>query len=923
MGQIVGGAAKPKRCNANKLSQLGTPAAGEHILVSSDNSMNAAGQGNFDCYIEGNGTKAATALAIKKFNAETDKIIKDSNFFPRETLSPVLTNASYRLNGGGTIVSDTNYQLKKYEVSSGDVLCLKLSADGLYTAQFQSNISSNAQTLVGKVYVGEIDGLFVVPNGATRLCVSMLKTNTTDVVERVLVTIDEIATGGSKHLVSSNGVVAKIDSRLGNEATQITTAGTAGEFVPFNFQKGHTYQITSNWESGLVSLSTALDNVTIPTQGDAINGGAAMSPLRTAIFTATKNASYLRVGVNSTNTPIELMVYDLGSYEVSKDYQDKLIGTDFKIYPNVVNGSYYDTTGAAVERSGFKRISIDLSEYPCKQIKFMACQSGYARYGFVVNGAFNENNYPTAGFGYVTMVVPFGATELRVSWSTQLFTDNDVTIIGGNIENKIVALEAHDEDIISKLNAIADAQSSYFLIDNGITFGNGGILTETGEPNDNMTYKHAIISLDGSISKLKFVGSEMGSAVALYGFIINGVWVGTHVSYPTATDVEIDVPNGATECRINWNRNYVTQYLVTAYGISGKSAMTLPKYQFETDFVLSRVPQVTCPTLSEAIGISLTDFYAKYDALVTQYPLYVSRLDCEAPAQAALGITKPSYLDGMPIYMYKFTPVIARNGYGVDNIGRIRVLLGTQHPQERLGDFTLFETMKMICENWKNDVNAEMLRSFCEFYVIPIPWPWNFVNNSRKGYNGINANRQYPTKQWAQSGTQGGDDWSGTEPLSEYEAKVMAYWLAQIKPHVSVDIHTSGNDDVGHMGVLLVNRDVTSLVDLCGVIARTTSNRAIQDNENFPQEPNNPVYGVLPETGYTLGEFYEYAYEQGCKYSILSEESPYSKWSNGVLTENVVAQYTDQIFRENIQYLFNTILRLVYAASREYYNEEE
>lgn len=66
MGQIVGGAAKPKRCNLNKLSQLGTPAAGEHILVSSDNSMNAAGQGNFDCYIVGDGKKAATALPLIK-----------------------------------------------------------------------------------------------------------------------------------------------------------------------------------------------------------------------------------------------------------------------------------------------------------------------------------------------------------------------------------------------------------------------------------------------------------------------------------------------------------------------------------------------------------------------------------------------------------------------------------------------------------------------------------------------------------------------------------------------------------------------------------------------------------------------------------------------------------------------------------------
>lgn len=71
MGQIVSLAAKPKRCNLNKLSQLETPAAGEHILVSSDNSMNAAGQGNFDFYVVGDGTKAATALPLKEIVENT------------------------------------------------------------------------------------------------------------------------------------------------------------------------------------------------------------------------------------------------------------------------------------------------------------------------------------------------------------------------------------------------------------------------------------------------------------------------------------------------------------------------------------------------------------------------------------------------------------------------------------------------------------------------------------------------------------------------------------------------------------------------------------------------------------------------------------------------------------------------------------
>lgn len=65
MGQIVGLNAKCKRANLNALGSVPTPATGEHILVSSDNSMNAAGQGNFDCYIVGDGSSAATALEMK------------------------------------------------------------------------------------------------------------------------------------------------------------------------------------------------------------------------------------------------------------------------------------------------------------------------------------------------------------------------------------------------------------------------------------------------------------------------------------------------------------------------------------------------------------------------------------------------------------------------------------------------------------------------------------------------------------------------------------------------------------------------------------------------------------------------------------------------------------------------------------------
>ena len=127
MGQIVGGAAKPKRCNINQLSQLGTPAAGEHILVSSDNSMNAAGQGNFDCYIMGDGTTAATELEQKKIvemdttpNSASSKPVTSKGI--KKYVDDNLKNIVRDVQEDGLFVVDTN----------GKVVC-KINQEGFHS----------------------------------------------------------------------------------------------------------------------------------------------------------------------------------------------------------------------------------------------------------------------------------------------------------------------------------------------------------------------------------------------------------------------------------------------------------------------------------------------------------------------------------------------------------------------------------------------------------------------------------------------------------------------------------------------------------------------------------------------------------------------------------------------------------------------
>lgn len=115
MGQIVSSAAKPKRCNLQSLSSLGTPAAGEYILVSSDNSMNAAGQGNFDCYIKGDGKKAATELELHDINE-----VKTSD--ATYNFSAFSLNGYYQ-NGTGAVDTSSVYRRTPLiKVAKGDVI---------------------------------------------------------------------------------------------------------------------------------------------------------------------------------------------------------------------------------------------------------------------------------------------------------------------------------------------------------------------------------------------------------------------------------------------------------------------------------------------------------------------------------------------------------------------------------------------------------------------------------------------------------------------------------------------------------------------------------------------------------------------------------------------------------------------------------
>ena len=261
MGQIIGSAAKPKRCNLSQLSQLVTPAAGEHILVSSDNSMNAAGQGNFDCYIVGDGKKAATTLELKKINeeAETVRNLKNDIYGYSNTIAVECTQ--------GVALSQTNN--------------ITLYAGNNYTFSCNSLAILSANLILNIAYVDDsLDQLQIYRNGnpvaftpsknvkrlnfyaaANRVTASgTLQFNITGPSAyynktEINALIQPIKDGLSEVSATANAIEEDINGDVFDEKIQVTSGTAVSESFDFNMHKDVEYTISMKTDT--------MDNITL------------------------------------------------------------------------------------------------------------------------------------------------------------------------------------------------------------------------------------------------------------------------------------------------------------------------------------------------------------------------------------------------------------------------------------------------------------------------------------------------------------------------------------------------------------------------------------------------------------------------------------------------------------------------------------
>lgn len=290
------------------------------------------------------------------------------------------------------------------------------------------------------------------------------------------------------------------------------------------------------------------------------------------------------------------------------------------------------------------------------------------------------------------------------------------------------------------------------------------------------------------------------------------------------------------------------------------------------------IPATPMPALAER----LSHFYGLYDALVTAYPEYVSKVDCDAECVAA-GITRPDYMTDYPIYMYKFIPAYTSNNNALDGVSdasryKVYIVSGT-HP-EMMGIWDLYNTMRMICEKWKDDENLEALRWQCEFYVIPLSGPYGIANAIRTNYNGVDLNRNAPSEDWERTQT-GTNTYSGTEPASEYETKVFAHYMQQIQPQVFIDHHnTYPSSDLGVLSYITSRKK--SCVDVAASHISAMTRRWKKRFSNVLPD-DNVIYGFATTTK-EKGTRSNYGNDCGA-WSYTFESQSGIGYDNGVVTE--------------------------------------
>ena len=279
--------------------------------------------------------------------------------------------------------------------------------------------------------------------------------------------------------------------------------------------------------------------------------------------------------------------------------------------------------------------------------------------------------------------------------------------------------------------------------------------------------------------------------------------------------------------------------------------------------------------------LSLSYWYGLYDALVAAYPDYVTKVDCDTEFLTNNpSVTRPTELENMPIYIYKFIPKYPDgNAWGAaTKMDRLKVFITTGTHPEYIAMWDCYQTMLKICSDWNNDDNLRQLRHNVEFYIMPCSGPWGITHATRTNHNGVDLNRNMPTPTWKL--TPQGDTYSGPEPASEYETKLLVYYLNDILPLVFIDHHNFGVNAAKEM-MFGSSYDKNILDVLCDWEMEMDGRLKKLYPTEFPQNDTDMLYQYVTD-GEGTGTRASWTLVAKRLYGMTIETTYASYWNNGV-----------------------------------------
>ena len=337
-----------------------------------------------------------------------------------------------------------------------------------------------------------------------------------------------------------------------------------------------------------------------------------------------------------------------------------------------------------------------------------------------------------------------------------------------------------------------------------------------------------------------------------------------------------------------------------------KKADNIPRVPLvKFDLAGIALPDMTAyaETVNFSSATFMEDIYTLFDGLVTAYPELVTKYD--GALYDGLSMSYPAYANGVASgnATYQQTPAYKTYMYKISdsNIGagnerycvkkKLFVVSGI-HGNERLAVFDSYVLAHKICT--MSDPNMFSLLAAFDIYILPCVNGYGIYHDSRTNADGVNINRNFPTRGWQLSGS-GTADYTGPTAGSTFEAQLIMALTGKIGPDVAVDCHNYGVSSSRQFYTVVSD---INLIYLVYQALASCSNAFIK---GMPQyfgtkyqlfvEDSATTYSPRAMSSTTNPTCNRWFYEHGIRSSATIEVCNCIRYQDGELANSAIDQY--------------------------------